>query len=87
MLRLLLIVGVFVGNLLLSNFHNHDGIFENQSCPAYVISHNPTLATELPGMVLNEFQLFTLEEKTFKTLIFSKINFVSPPSTRSPPTS
>jgi hypothetical protein len=84
-IRFLITLGVFLGNLFLSNFHNHTGIFESQDCPAYILSLNPQVPAEIPEVVLDKSQDLSREEENLKIFHFYEFEIPVNPSTRAPP--
>jgi len=84
-IRFLITLGVFLGNLFLSNFHDHTGVFESPYCPAYILSLNPQVPTEIPEVVLNKSQDLSREEENLKVFHFCEFEIPVTPSTRAPP--
>ncbi|MDT7904237.1 MAG: hypothetical protein RQ967_03375 [Candidatus Caldipriscus sp.] len=85
MIRFLITLGVLLGNFFLSNFHNHTGVFESQYCPAYILSLNPQVPTEIPDVVLDKSQDLSREEENLKVFHFCEFEISVNPSTRAPP--
>jgi len=84
-IRFLITLGVLLGNFFLSNFHNHTWVFESQYCPAYILSLNPQVPTEIPDVVLDKSQDLSREEENLKVFHFCEFEISVNPSTRAPP--
>jgi hypothetical protein len=84
-IRFLITLGVFLGNLFLSNFHDHTGVFESQDCPAYILSLNPQVPTEIPDVILDKSQDLSREEENLKVFHFCEFEIPVNLSTRAPP--